>query len=398
MADQAAAAAQNRAGLIAKSPETYKLKMNYQSWLKQFRNYIELLNVPANNIYRTFLSFLDEETFGIVETLNLQDAQRADFFDNGTQGPIREAIKNRQGERIPPEYMLRFRKQHEGESIEKYAAELEKMAQEAFPEDQDIRANRQLIQSFLMGVRNDELGVKLLEEAFDNLTEAVNAAARHCKALQTRRYIRKETEAKVLEKVYQTSCHNCSQAKTFEEGDSILNINDTSIAMTRGTVNSTLNQEHQIPGPSARRQVQVSNQQPLHTQSMADQNQMQVKYNQRNPRFYSAPRYADQNRGYARQISRQYRDKRNIQCYYCNRYGHYQSECWTKDMNLKQGNQQTLTQRPTSRLYCTYCSKGGHTADRCWHLNQPDQNRNGNMLQSSNDNPTGKQSTNPFHQ
>ena len=105
--------------------------------------------------------------------------------------------------------MLRFRKQHEGESVEQYANELEKMALEAFPEDENVRENRQLIQSFLMGVRNDELGVKLLEENFENLTQAINAAARHCKALQTRRYIRKESEAQVLEKVYQVGCKNC---------------------------------------------------------------------------------------------------------------------------------------------------------------------------------------------
>ena len=80
------------------------------------------------------------------------------------------------------------------------------MALEAFPDEQNIRENRQLIQSFLMGVRNDELGIKLLEENFENLTTAVNAAARHCRALQTRRYIRKETDSPVLEKVYEVMC------------------------------------------------------------------------------------------------------------------------------------------------------------------------------------------------
>ena len=221
MADGDAGIQLPRAVLIAKSPETFKLALNYQSWLKQFRNYVEFLNVPAQNVYRTFLSFLDEETFGVVEGLNLTNQQRNDFFANGTQNLISNAIKNRQGTRVPPEYMLRFRKQREGESIEKYAAELEKMALEAFPEEQNIRQNRQLIQSFLMGVRNDELGVKLLEDNFNDLTEAINAAARHCKALQTRRYIRKETEAPVLEKVYQVSCQTCKNRSSDDtEGSS----------------------------------------------------------------------------------------------------------------------------------------------------------------------------------
>ena len=131
MADQnqnAAVVQQNRNPVvnIAKSPEQYRLKNNFPCWLKQFRNYIELLNVPANNIYRTFLSFMDDESFAIVENVALNQAQRNDFFDNETQTLIRTAIKNRQGERVPAEYMLRFRKQKEGESVEQYANELEK--------------------------------------------------------------------------------------------------------------------------------------------------------------------------------------------------------------------------------------------------------------------------------
>ena len=131
MADQnqnAAVVQQNRNPVvnIAKSPEQYRLKNNFPCWLKQFRNYIELLNVPANNIYRTFLSFMDDESFAIVENVALNQAQRNDFFDNETQTLIRTAIKSIQGERIPGEYMLQFRKQKEGESVEQYANELEK--------------------------------------------------------------------------------------------------------------------------------------------------------------------------------------------------------------------------------------------------------------------------------
>ena len=89
---------------VAKSPELYQLKKNFASWLKQFRNYAELLNINANNVYRTFLSFMDDEAFTIVESLNLTNAQKNDFFDNATQTLVRTAIKNRQGVRIPAEY------------------------------------------------------------------------------------------------------------------------------------------------------------------------------------------------------------------------------------------------------------------------------------------------------
>jgi hypothetical protein len=385
MAEAAAAAAANqRAGLIAKSPETYKLKLNYQSWLKQFRNYTELLNVPANNIYRTFLSFLDEETFGIVEALNLDNARRADFYDNETQVVIRDAIKNRQGERIPAEYMLRFRKQREGESIEKYAAELEKMALEAFPDEQDIRANRQLIQSFLMGVRNDELGVKLLEETFDSLTDAVNAAARHCKALQTRRYIRKETEGQVLEKVYHTTCQNCTST-------------GTSNATNEHTVNATNEGQGQqvIKQPVINAGKEVPNQYwnaGHHIQSPLTVNQFQHQggYNRmQHPNQFNNPiHYQYRGSSQQRYPYRQNTDKRGIQCYNCHKYGHYKYECWA----LKNGQGSNQQAAPRSKHYCSYCSKRGHSVQTCWHLNKTESG--GAIVQTPNENLA--QNTNPF--
>ena len=354
---------------VAKSPELYQLKKNFASWLKQFRNYAELLNINANNVYRTFLSFMDDEAFTIVESLNLTNAQKNDFFDNATQTLVRTAIKNRQGVRIPAEYMLRFRKQHEGESVEQYASELEKMALEAFPEEQNIRENRQLIQSFLMGVRNDELGVKLLEENFDNLTNAVEAAARHCKALQTRRYIRKESEAQVLEKVYQVSCANCNCTNNKSSDPGTVNA-----VMTAGR-----NRNQQFHPPVMQQMKNTDDQTPygqqLPTNSRAQQGEMQ-------PYFQTSDR----------QHRRQYTDKRNIQCYQCRKYGHYRSECW--DLMKYQS-------QPQQRPYCTYCGKSGHTEAKCWNLNRPspDQNRtqtNQSYVQNQTAQNPQAPTTNPF--
>jgi hypothetical protein len=361
---------QNRAAVnIAKSPEQYKLKNNFPSWLKQFRNYAELLNINPNNVYRTFLSFMDDDSFGVIENLNLTNEQRNDFFDNATQVLVRTAIKNRQGERVPAEYMLRFRKQHDGESVEQYANELEKMALEAFPDDDNIRENRQLIQSFLMGVRNDELGVKLLEDNFQNLTQAVNAAARHCKALQTRRYIRKESEAQVLEKVYQVSCKNCSCNSSDANTPKPDAVN---MALPLG-----FSQQNQKPG----------NIQPTQNPANAFQYSSQQPLIVGNSPQYRLP--APYVRARNERAPRQYRDKRNIQCYYCQKYGHYSNECWER---MRTQNQ------PQQRKYCTYCGKFGHLAENCWYLNKTDGNG-----QQSNENPNlagpnvKKAPTNPFH-
>jgi hypothetical protein len=278
--------------------------------------------------------------------------------------------------------MLRFRKQRESESIEKYASELEKMAQEAFPADNNIRANRQLIQSFLMGVRNDELGVKLLEENFDNLTAAVNAAARHCKALQTRRYIRKETEGQVLEKVYQTSCQNCTSAVSNTDEHTVNIANAASQQQVAPQTIADANRKV----PNQYWNAGHHNQPPM----LMTPNQLQPQNGYlQYPNQFNAPNYF---RGTAQQgpRNRQYKDKRNIQCYHCLKYGHYKSECWALK-NDQRSNQQSA---PRSKPYCSYCGKHGHTADRCWHLNKP--NQNATMAQAPIENLEKNQGTNPF--
>ncbi len=59
-----------RPGSIARAPEEFNLTKNFTNWAKQFRNYTELLNVPAKRIYRTLLSFMDTECFNLIEGLN----------------------------------------------------------------------------------------------------------------------------------------------------------------------------------------------------------------------------------------------------------------------------------------------------------------------------------------
>ena len=153
--------AQQRPASIARHPPEFSIsKHSYPIWAKQFRNYCELLQIQNNQRYRTLLSFLDPDSFTIVENLALTQAQRADIFEDEPARLIKNALSQRET-KIPPGYELKFRKQGENESIEKFASELEKLASEAYPNDQNIRQNTVLIQSFISGVRNDELAIKL---------------------------------------------------------------------------------------------------------------------------------------------------------------------------------------------------------------------------------------------
>jgi hypothetical protein len=379
MADQHRELAAQRAGIIAKAPEIYKLKNSFNSWLKQFRNYSELVNVPDANMYRTFMCFMDEECFSVIEGLNLTNAQKLAFFDNATQTLIKTAIKNRQGARVPAEFMLRFRKQEENESIEKYASALEKIALEAFPEEQNIRQNRQLIQSFLMGVRNDELGVKLLEENFDNLTDAINAATQYFKALQTRRFIKKDGDSRnVLEKVYQIEeqCANCrSKAET---------VNATSqqtVIQAQGVQQGNLaNITAQVPNQIPQMMQSLPQQPNVQVQNSAQlqypQSGMMNQYGQFPQPMYQIPNQRQQYPAYNSGHNSNRNRRANIQCYACKKYGHYKSEC--KMIQNQRSNY--------DRRYCTYCSKFGHVAAQCFHLN-PRENNDTQKVSNVSKNP-----------
>ena len=166
------------------------------------------------------MSFLNSESFTLVENLNLTNAQKQDITAQETYQLIKTCLKSTES-RIPSGYALKYRKQKESESIEQYAFELENLALEAYPNDQNIRQNHNLIECFISGIRNDELAIKLLEQNFENLTEAIQAAARYFLALQTRRFIKTESDFKqTMEKVYNLTSQNPEEENIVKTGDS----------------------------------------------------------------------------------------------------------------------------------------------------------------------------------
>ena len=188
--------------VTARHPPEYTRKDDFPRWFKIYRNYTEVSNIPENTKYGTMMSFLDADCFNRVERLNLTQAEKNNITDLATYQMIKNCLRP-DDDRIPPGYALKYRKQGDGESVEEYALELEKLALEAYPEDQNIRVNQNLIETFIAGITNDELAIKLLGRRFDNLTEAVREATQYHAALKTRRFIKSETEFKpTLEKVY----------------------------------------------------------------------------------------------------------------------------------------------------------------------------------------------------
>lgn len=380
--------------ITARSPSEFSLKEKFATWAKQFRNYCELLNIPNANRYRTLLSFMDAECFTIVENLNLNANHRANIFEAEPFRLIKNALSSRE-ENVPPGYALKYRKQKENESIEKYAAELERLALEAFPDDQNIRVNRTLIESFIAGVRNDELAIKLLQENFDNLGPAINRAVEYFQALQTRRFIKTESDFRPnLEKVY-----------TIKEAEETNKVNAVNREDTRNAAHNanTTGSKHQENAPhnstasyppfnAAQAQVPWQNMNPFTNQfpntlpywqnSSPSQNQFPFsgQYPYQN---HPTPTYRFHNtklnhvNGYNPQTN--FNNRSAVICYHCSKPGHVRSNCRLLQQNRNQ-NFQGRT------LYCNYCGKRGHNSSTCWHLTHT----------NSNQDPAAANSKNPF--
>ena len=374
----------NRAAQLAKQPTVFTLKQSFPVWFKQFRNYAELLQVPNEHRYRTLLSFLDAESFTIVENLALNQEQRADVFQAAPYQLIRNALTQRES-RIPPGYELKYRKQRENESIEKYASELECLALEAFPGEANIRQNRTLIESFISGIRNDELAIKLLEENFQNLGQAIERAVHYYQALQTRRFIKTESDFRPsLEKVYNVSKNIDSEEKKPAKEQDVNAVNASPTEQSQSHYNQKSQPNINMPAPAPANlqfsghahynrmflqnpnQATWGNQQYFNepmkhpfagpdwpSQPANNQNWQQYPPWLNNQRFLNMPRPQNMTR----------RSKPNVVCYHCGKIGHYKNECYS----LQRIQQSQNTKRDAKN--CTYCGKSGHLSHNCWHLN-----------------------------
>ena len=385
MAEVPIANDQNRNRLnLAKQPTVFSLKQNFPTWFKQFRNFCDLCQIPENNRYRTLLSFLDQEAFLLVENLALTQQQRADIQANAVYILIKNALKSTDS-RVPPGYELRFRRQKENESIEQYALALETLALDAYPNEQNIRQNRLLIESFISGIRSDELAIKLLQNDFANLTEAIEMAKQYFQALQTRRFIKTEADFRPsLEKVYNISTEE-------KHSESVNNVSNQ-VPQAKPVPNQA--------GQSANQNLPNTNNGSFVPQNFAPWNQQyvpnpdprQVMYNNAGfNQFY--PSFQDPNAHLTNQqpgfnnlyqmrnnIQRP-RQKANVICYFCFKPGHYSNECFK--------NPAASRLPPRNKVdTCSYCGKRGHKAENCWFLTgQKEPNDNDRLAQMNSKNP-----------
>ena len=386
---------------VAKHPDTFTSKLSFSSWFKQFRNYCDLLQIADNNKYRTMLCFLDSDSFDIVEGLQLTANQRADIEDNATFLLIKEALKN-QDDIVPAELQLKHRTQKPDESITAYSKALTKLALDAFPNDQNIGANANLIQAFITGVRNDELGIELLRhDAFPTLAQAVTAATEWLGALKTRRFIKTETTfgPELTEKVYNVSTTN-NQDNSLIQAATAPAVKINQPPVTAACEQCNLRNSHYIQGsnvqqhephmPMGMSMPQAAFMNPSYASCNA---LMQPAQNLNNFQFPAQapsrvqrqfpPMQGNQFPQVPQHLNSNYsqnKQRKDITCYFCGKRGHIRSQCYA----YKRAQGQA---KPT-KLFCNYCGIPGHTASNCRHLmgsaNAPQNQQASNNTASKN--------------
>ena len=178
--------------LIVRQPSDYKFGTDFPSWYRQFWNYCTYVAVAQAVRFQLLLSFLDINAFNIVENLGFEEDEKLNL--QNCYERIKNALKQTK-DRLLPRFSLHHRKQKKDETMEQYALELQKIAAQAYPDDQNIRNNGDLIECFITGLTDDGLSIKLLQNRpdFNTLTDALEAANNYLSAIQTRKAVSNNT-------------------------------------------------------------------------------------------------------------------------------------------------------------------------------------------------------------
>ena len=336
---------------IARQPSTFKIGMDFPTWFRQFLNYCTITNTPAAQRFGVMCSFFDSSAFTTVENLRLANDIREDI--NAAFEPLRIAL-NSPDSRIPPRFALRHRVQREEESLDEFARQLEKLARNAFPADNNIRANQTLIDAFISGLRSDELSIKLLQRNFQNVTDALNEAKEYLAARDTRKYLKRNSARNEI----------LVNRALLQDSD-----NDLPVSQVQSTNPSTL-----------------TNQTPTHHR--LTENEFLIAQNNVNPaqqgsggQYHPTNPFASTQQVQQRPATHQHNGMAILTCHYCGGINHTQRFCmlYNRHFGIYSGNQ---TRRQNS--YSNGNRGGSYDNNRDYR--NYNYNRGGNSQHQNNNN------------
>ena len=161
---------------IARQPVVFEVGNDFDQWYTQFSAYCTICGVTAENKYTTLITFLSPRAYSLVNTLALPEGQRANIDAEEPLKSLRNALTSKKSN-VPFRIQLQHRMQKHDESLSDYMYELEKLANKAYPGNDNVVLKRTVvIDQFSMGVENKDLSIDLLKHTYTTTHELLQNA------------------------------------------------------------------------------------------------------------------------------------------------------------------------------------------------------------------------------
>ena len=277
-------------------PSKYSSNENFERFCKRFEEYVIMANIRDNNLYLHLLSLVDNDTYDKLTRVQLTDVEktRLDLFIP----KYLEVLYPKSETRTLRVEFSRL-SQRLGETVDEFATRIREMASRAYDNSNRELKEESSLQTFIQGLTDSEIKVKLYEAEVNTLDEALILARKQIKIRDT---VRKSADD------FQVLRVSSGNAQQYETGQ-------------RTAVSSYSGKEKFAPSPS-----QLQNHKdflgnnsrmlpvpaPVHTQFPASTMTGSGNQFQRPSR----PR----SRRYGNNVD-------HIQCYRCLQFGHVMRQC-----------------------------------------------------------------------
>ena len=178
--------AQTPTRLVRQPPEFKGSEDEFSVWYSQFANFAKTMKIADPEYFGALVTYLDTMAFSIVENLNLSNEIKADPIQFK---PFLEKALKSESEKIPASLALRYRSQKDEETLSQFAFQLEKLANKSNLDLGQTARQQILIDSFCTSVKNANLSIKLLEQTFATLADAVDSAIKIETAQNIRNFV-----------------------------------------------------------------------------------------------------------------------------------------------------------------------------------------------------------------
>ena len=145
---------------------------NYREWIKSIEKYATLVNIPDDKKKLIAYQSASGAVSGFIHRYMEANPQN-------TWGQLKQQLALRFSDVTDPQIaltMLRSVKQKHGENIQIYAERILSLAEEAYNNQGGNAIERQLIDTFVDGLNNDQLKLKILRDRPDTLQGAIAIA------------------------------------------------------------------------------------------------------------------------------------------------------------------------------------------------------------------------------